>query len=372
MSSSQHPRSRGSDWLALGRAQIRVPIGIAAAYDGPVLGRFARAAAGPVREEEMQVGGVPAIVFRPGRRAGPWPTTVLFPGVTRRGRKHPAFLGIGRGLAAAGHLAIVAEPEGLAAGELTPAAVSQAREAVEEVLCRPDAARSGISLLGVSGGGTLALRTAADPRLTERVSIVLALAPLCDVEEAIRVVTTGVYRDGYALVPFTAGDFFKLVIARSIVACLAPGDDRDALRTQLLALDDSAIDPLASLREWPAGGLGASARAAVDLLANEDPQRFEELLAALPEGLRDAIDAISPISVARRISAPVELVVAREDRYITLADATSFAEACPSTRLTILGSLAHAVPELSPTAVRDLARLDGILVRLLAAAYSRR
>ncbi len=125
MSSSQHPRSRGSDWLALGRAQIRVPIGIAAAYDGPVLGRFARAAAGPVREEEMQVGGVPAIVFRPGRRAGPWPTTVLFPGVTRRGRKHPAFLGIGRGLAAAGHLAIVAEPEGLAAGELTPAAVTR-------------------------------------------------------------------------------------------------------------------------------------------------------------------------------------------------------------------------------------------------------
>ena len=27
MSSSQHPRSRGSDWLALGRAQIRVPMG---------------------------------------------------------------------------------------------------------------------------------------------------------------------------------------------------------------------------------------------------------------------------------------------------------------------------------------------------------
>ena len=70
MSSSQHPRSRGSDWLALGRAQIRVPIGIAAAYDGPVLGRFARAAAGPVREEEMQVGGVPAIVFRQGGEQG--------------------------------------------------------------------------------------------------------------------------------------------------------------------------------------------------------------------------------------------------------------------------------------------------------------
>ena len=367
MSSSRHQRSRASGWLALGRAQIRVPIGIVAAYDGPVLGRFVRAAAGPVREEETEVGGVPAIVFRPGRGGGPWPTTVLFPGVTRRGRNHPAFLGIGRGLAATGHLAIVAEPEGLAAGELTPAAVRQAREAVEDALSRADAARTGVSLLGVSGGGTLALRTAADPSLAERVSIVLALAPLCDVEEAIRVVTTGVYRDGDTLVPFTAGDFFRLVIARSIVACLAPGDDRNALRTQLLALDDYATDPLASLGEWPAGSLGASARAAVDLLANEDPSRFEALLAALPEELRDAIDAISPIAVARRISAPVELVVAREDRYITLADATSFAEACPSTRLTVLDSLAHAVPELSPRAIRDLARLNGILVRLLVA-----
>ena len=247
MSSSRHQRSRASGWLALGRAQIRVPIGIVAAYDGPVLGRFVRAAAGPVREEETEVGGVPAIVFRPGRGGGPWPTTVLFPGVTRRGRNHPAFLGIGRGLAATGHLAIVAEPEGLAAGELTPAAVRQAREAVEDALSRADAARTGVSLLGVSGGGTLALRTAADPSLAERVSIVLALAPLCDVEEAIRVVTTGVYRDGDTLVPFTAGDFFRLVIARSIVACLAPGDDRNALRTQLLALDDYATDPLASL-----------------------------------------------------------------------------------------------------------------------------
>ncbi len=306
---------------------------------------------------------MPAVAFRPGRGAGPWPTAVLFPGVTRRGRRHPAFLGIGRGLAAAGCLAIVAEPEGLAAGELTPAAVDQARAAVEAAVLRADAARGGVSLLGVSGGGTLALRAAADPSLTERVSVVLALAPLCDVEEAIRVITTGVYRDGDALVPFTAGDFFKLVIARSVIACLAPGADRTVLRSRLLALDDYAADPLSCVREWPPDGLGLSARAAVDLLANEDPQRFDDLLAALPEELRVAIDAISPISVARRIPAPVELVVAREDRYITLADATSFAEACPTTRLTVLDSLSHAVPELSPTAVRELARLNGVLVR---------
>jgi pimeloyl-ACP methyl ester carboxylesterase len=367
-----HLRSRASAWVALGRAQIRVPVGIAAAYDGRILGKVARAVAGKAREEETSLGGVPAVVFRPGRGAAPWPTVVLFPGVTRKGRRHPAFLGIGRGLAAAGHLAIVAEPEGLATGELTATGVSQARVAVDEALSRPDAAMGGASLVGVSGGGTLALRTAADPTVADRVSIVLALAPLCDVPEAIRVVTTGVYRDGAALVPFSVGYFFKLVLARSIVACLSPGDDRTALRSRLLALDDYGADPLSSLREWPRDALGAPARATVALLSNEDPHRFDDLLSALPEELRAAIDVISPISVAHRIVAPVELVVAREDKYITLADATSFAEACAGARLTVLGSLAHAVPDVSPTAVRDLARLDGVLVRMLAAAYSRR
>jgi pimeloyl-ACP methyl ester carboxylesterase len=367
-----HLRSRVSARFALGRAQLRLPVGVAAAYDGPILGNVARAVVGKVREAETSLGGVPAVVFRPGRGAAPWPTVVLFPGVTRQGRRHPAFLGIGRGLAAAGHLAIIAEPDGLAQGELTPTAVNQARVAVEEALSRPDAAQDGVSLVGVSGGGTLALRTAADPTVAERMSIVLALAPLCDVPEAIRVVTTGFYRDGATLVPFSVGDFFKLVLARSVVACLTPGDDRTALRTRLLALDDYGADPLSSLHEWPRDTLGASARATVALLSNEDPDRFDDLLDALPEELRAAIDFISPISVAQRIVAPVEVVVAREDKYITLADATSFAEACTSARLTVLGSLAHAVPELSLAAVRDLARLDGVLVRLLAAAYSRR
>jgi pimeloyl-ACP methyl ester carboxylesterase len=368
---TSHLRRRASAWLALGFAQSRVPVGIAAAYDGPVLGKLARGVAGRVREEETTFGGVPAIVFRPGRGAGPWPAVVLFPGVTRQGRRHPAFLGIGRGLAAAGRLAIVAEPEGMSVGELTPMATTQARRAVEAALSRPDAAQDAVSLVGVSGGGTLALRTAADPCFVGRVSIVLALAPLCDVSEAIRIVTTGVYTDGDALVPFSAGDFFKLVIARSVVACMPSGEDRAVLRSRLLSLDDYGPDPLSCLREWPRDGLGDSARATVELLSNEHPHRFDDLLAALPEELGAAIDAISPISVAHRIAAPVELVVAREDTYITLADATSFAEACTSARLTVLGSLTHAVPQLSPTAVRDLARLDGVLVRLLA-AYSRR
>ena len=92
--------------------------------------------------------------------------------------------------------------------------------------------------------------------------------------------------------------------------------------------------------------------------------------------LRDAVRQLSPALVGDTIAAPVELVVAREDKYIPLEDARSFDRACPTSRLTIIESLTHAVPRLALAEARDLARRDGALVRLLARvraqSYSRR
>jgi pimeloyl-ACP methyl ester carboxylesterase len=191
----------------------------------------------------------------------------------------------------------------------------------------------------------------------------------------MRVVTTNVVRVSGALVPFTPGDFFRLAIARSLSACLDPGSDRDALRAHLAALDDYAGDPLAGIRAWPRAELGAQARPLVELLSNGDPERFYDLYAALPESLRDAVRQLSPTLAGGAISAPVELVVAREDKYIPLEDARSFGRSCPTARLTVIESLTHAVPRLALAEARDLARLDGALVRLLARArapsYSR-
>ena len=345
------------------RAQARVPIGLAAAYDGPVLGRVARVLAGKVREDDTSVAGLPAFVYRPGRGSGPWPAIVLFPGVTRRGRTHPALGAIGHGLAATGRMTVLVEPEGLPLGELNPVARQQARAAVEAVIARRDVADGHAALVGVSGGATLALLAAADENLRDRVSLVLVVAPLGDVSEAIRYITTDLRYDGDT---FVSGDFFKLVIARSVISCLQPGEDRTALRSHLLALEDYGAEPLAGLRAWPRDGLGDPARAAVALLSNDVPERFDELFAALPETLRAAVDALSPITIASEIVAPVELVVARADKYIPLTDATSFAVACPTARLTILESLTHVVPTVSLAGARDLARLDRVLVRLLA------
>ena len=349
-------------------AQARVPIALAAGYDGGLIGRAARAVAGTPRVEETDIGGVGAEVVRPARGSGPWPAVVVLPGVTRRGREHPALRAVARGLGASGHLAVLAEPEGLAVGEVAPEALAQTRRVVEATTSHPDARAGRAAVVGVSGGASLGLLVAADPELGERVSAVAALAPCCDFVESMRVATTGVYRDGDALVPFETRDFLKLVVARSVAATLPLNDGSAGLRAHLGALEDYGPEPLEDLWAFPRGSLDPDARAAVELLANTDPQRFDDLLASLSVDLRKHLDGLSPVSVAPRITAPVEVIVGRADKYFPPADAATFARACPSARLTVLESLEHAVPSFSPTAARDLLRLDGVLVRLLAAA----
>ncbi|HUF02164.1 MAG TPA: hypothetical protein VMN35_07040 [Gaiellaceae bacterium] len=362
--------SRAQAWPAHLGAQLRVLLALAAGFDRPPFSRATRALAGTAHADEVELGGTPASLYRPARSAGPWPAVLVVPGVTRSGRRHPAFVGVGRGLAAAGILAVVVEPPGLTVGELTPESLAHVRAAAEALSSRADVRGGRFALAGVSGGATLALLVAGRPGLAERVSVVAALAPCCDIREALRLVTTDRYRRDGELALFRPGPFLRLVLARSAIAWLEEGGDRRALRDHVLGLEDYGEEPLRALRSWPTEGLGGEALAIVSLLGNEDPTRFDELCDRLPAALREVTETLSPTRVAGGVTAPIELVVGRADKYVPLEDAVAFARACPRARLTVIESLEHAVPHVSPAAARDLARLDGVVVRFLAAACS--
>jgi dienelactone hydrolase len=357
-------------------AQARVAGSLVAGGDPPLAGRALRSLLPEPEIEEVVVAGCPTTTVRPGRGDGPWPALVLFPGVTRLGRFHPALQRVGRGLAATGHLVAIVEPPGLSAGMLTPRLVAQARAAVLEVADGPDARGGGVGLLGVSAGGTTALLCAQAPELAGRIAAVTVLAPCCDIEQAVRVVTTGFVREGVQLRAFEAGELFPLVVARSLAGCLPSGPGRDTLVDHLLSLPEYGPSPLGSVRSWRADDVEASARPVLAVLANTDPELFDDLYGRLPEEQRDALHGLSAVDGASSIEAPVEVVVAKEDKYIPRADADAFVSRCPSARLTVLASLAHAVPALALQAAPDLLRLDGVLVRFLAAvraaSYSRR
>ena len=352
-------------------AQVRVGVGLAAGLSPPLLGDAVRRLVGTPRVDETVLGGVPATVFRPPRGRGPWPATVVYPGVTRQGRRHPALVGLGRAFATSGHVAVVPEPDGIARGELTAGTVAQALAVAEAARGRPTVRRGRLALAGVSGGATLALRVAAERSVSEHVTVVLALAPVCDLTEALRFVTTGQRLEHGRLVPFETRDFFRLVCARSLVASLPGGGPRDALLARLGSLPDYGAEPFAALRRWPRDALDASTRATVEFLLNTKPERFDALLAELPPAVRASLDSLSVARRAGAVTAPVELVVGRRDKYVPLEDAAAFAESCPTARLTVLESLEHVVPRLAVREVRELARLDGALVRMLASSYSR-
>ena len=212
--------------------------------------------------------------------------------------------------------------------------------------------------------------SAAERSLADRVSLVLALAPLSDVSEAIRSITTDVYRDGDALVRFAPGDFFRLVIARSVISCLEPGDDRTALRSHLLALEDYGAEPIAGLRTWPRESLGDPARAAVALLSNEDPDRFDGLFAALAGGAPSrACEAMSPLAVAGRDHRAGRARRRPRGQVHPSRRRDIVRRGVPEPRDSRFSSRSRtSFPTVSPTAVRDLARLDRVLVALCSRA----
>jgi pimeloyl-ACP methyl ester carboxylesterase len=207
--------------------------------------------------------------------------------------------------------------------------------------------------------------------MSGRVTSVLAMAPVCNLEEALCFVTTGFLRENGTLVPFETRGFFQLVSARSVVASLAIEADRDHVLESLRSLPDYGDEPLAALASLIREVSEPGVRATLELFVNRDPERFDGLLDAVPREVRESLASLSAVRGAGRIRAPVELVVAREDKYIPLEDALAFVSACPAARLTVLDSLRHAVPRLAVGDVRDLARLNGALVRTLAASYSR-
>jgi hypothetical protein len=109
-------------------------------------------------------------------------------------------------------------------------------------------------------------------------------------------------------------------------------------------------------------------RAVVELLANDDPRRFDELYVRAPAEVSAALEQLSPIEVVPRVTAQIELASAPRDKYVPLAEARALVRAAPNARLTVTETLEHAVPEPSVGGLVELFRFHGWVVRSLEAA----
>ena len=305
------------------------------------------------------------------RTPPPWPAVMFVNGATPDGRAHSGVRRFAASLARAGYAVFIPELPGVAAGELSLLTLAASVECAARAAESAETRDGRIGLFGVSVGGTLALLTAATPDLAARISVVTCIAPFSDLEKVTMLATTGMYPGPGGPEPYPVSPALTVGVARSLVAILDPTSDKSELGRALETLDPASPDPLSRLRAAPCKSLGPAAAATQALLLNRDPERFGDLFAALPEALRHTVTTLSPLRSAGRISAPIEIATAPQDKYFPLAESLALRNEVAGARITVTSALAHATPRLTLGSVRDLTQLQGFIARTLGAAAGR-
>lgn len=346
-------------------AWARTLVLLAIVLDVPVLARVVRALTPEPRVETMELDGVPVELVFPAK-AGRWPAFHFVNGAHPERRTEPIVQRVTRGLARAGFVVALPDLPGLGDGELTPRTFEAARAVTHMIADRPEV-RDGVALAGASAGAGIALVTAADRGLSERISVVAAVVPFADIERIACLATTSRYRLNGASRRYEVTALMRRVVARSLVTALRPGDDRSALLELLRAQDPDDVDALRCLAE-PGRQLGAEASSVVALLLNEDSERFGELFGALPSEIVDRLESLSPANHATAVRAPVEAIAPPDDPYFPLPEAEVIVGLVPKAKLTVTRVLDHTRPSLDLSHLGDFARFLRWVRRCLRAA----
>ena len=346
-------------------AQARAMVVLSSVLETPGLTPVVQTLTREPSIEDTVFAGRPALVAKPAGE-GPWPAILFVNGTVPEGREYPEVQNLARGLARAGYLVVVPDLPGLTTDEITEETVSSTAEAARAVAERPDTSNGRVGLVGVSTGATLSLLAAKDPDVGEHVSVVAGIAPYTDIRTVLSIATTDHYREGEEYVPYDAEPFLSYVIAKSLLAALPPGEERDELRAELEEVDRLDPEPLASLRARSTVNLSLEARSAVELLANTDPERFDELYAALSPGIRAGMEELSPLAGDKRISAPVELASGPRDKYFPVSESFALDRIAADHRVTVSEAIDHS--EVSFSNIPAFVKLDGFVVRSLREA----
>lgn len=341
------------------KASALVPL----VMDVPIVTPFATRITRAPRVQTEVVAGSQATVARPAGK-GPWPTFIFLTGAHPLRRVEPVVERLTLGLARAGYLTVTPDLPGLGEGQMTKDTLAAAAAVTQEVSERPDVNRGRVGLVGASAGASLALLVASRPDLGARISVVIAVAPFADVKRLLYLATTGSYDDRSA--PSEPALLLRQAVARSFVATLEPGEERDRLLAAIPLDEESDIDFPTRLSSLCVDT--DSARAVLDCLLNTDPARFEAAYLRLSPSVQHALDELSPLQYASLVRAPVEIVVPPSDPYFPIGEANALADALPRARLTSSGTLDHTRPALSTGGARDLFSFLSFVVRGLSEA----
>lgn len=323
-------------------AQRRALIVFSETSDPPVVSTIVHLLTPGPRSGETTAGGFPTTLVHPGR-GHRWSAVLLLPGPALNGRRNPSVLELSNALARAGYAVFVPDLPGMIDGRLTEATVRATIDAALDIAHRNDVSGGRVALAGSSAGAALALLAAEDPILAPRVSVVAGIGPWASAPNVLRLATTGYVYDGRELRQHEVDPLFSLVAARSLVAALPQGTDRDQLLALLEGVPRTEADPLKVVRGLALSNLTGDAAAVVALLANTHAPSFDNLYAALPESIRSQVDRLSPAVNATGLHAPVELAQAKNDPFAPPGEAALLARTSPLVHVTSTGPVKDGI-----------------------------
>lgn len=299
-----------------------------------------------VRRADVRVGGVTGRGWFPRE---PAPGVLLVGGVTPQGVRDPRLDRAAAAVARAGRT-VFAPDLLLAERRLTEEDVRRVRRAAHALADHPHVAGCTVGV-GISFGGSVLLLAAADPAVAARLAAVATFGAYADLVGYLQALVTGVStvdgrQFGWPAHRERLAEFRRAVVdlLHERAPELLDGAQRAALNRAL----DGAADP---------AELQAVARSVHAALAHDDPDRTEELVAALPAPLREAIWRFSPVRAAPQLSVPILALHSSDDVVVPVAELERLAAAYPHARTYRVPSLAHV----------DLTREPGRLVEGLRA-----
>jgi pimeloyl-ACP methyl ester carboxylesterase len=199
-----------------------------------------------------------------------------------------------------------------------------------------------LGIAAISYGVGPAVIATLEPDLNGKVDFIVGIGGYHNTDEVIRFVTTGAYRrigDGrlHRRSPNSYGRWaFMLANAER----MPDPADAELLRTaarRKLAEPDAATDDLRQR-------MSADARAIIDLMENREPDNVPALLAALPDAVREGIDALNlALHDLRALKARLILVHGRQDPIIPFTESEALAAAAPkgSVSLYLVDDIGH-------------------------------
>ncbi|WP_051609418.1 alpha/beta hydrolase [Fodinicurvata fenggangensis] len=289
---------------------------------------------------------------------------LLIPGVTPQGRDDPRLMEFAELLAQARFRVTVPELPNLRELKVSAEDIASIDSLLMRLSKQASAESRPLGLVAISYAAGPALIAASQAEPENRPDFMLAIGGYYSTENVVRYFTTGAFRtpedqDWQEGRPHPQARWLFL----------RANADRLDNTGDVLALRRLAARKL----QGPNAGnaavhsqLTAQGRAVLALLENDDPERVEEGIDALPESLRAELSALNladrPLDA---VDFPVLLLHGRDDPVIPYSESLRLAEALPEgmAEVTLTEGLMHV--DMSDSRISDGLRLYDLTVRLL-------